>query len=81
MVRLKIKNLPKDHKISKAEMKKVIGGVESYVFLFLEGVLLESYLDSQDDLAAYAFKVDFFNQQKESTRDYINSIRNWLNQD
>jgi len=38
MAKIKIKDLPKDMKISREEMKKVMGGMDAFTYGYSEGI-------------------------------------------
>lgn len=74
MARIKIGDLPKDIKISRKEMRKVVGGLGDINDLTLD-VLRDAYNESQSALSHYAAMVDYFNSEKEQVRSYLKLIR------
>jgi len=58
MARIKIKDLPADHKVSRAEMKQVFGGT-SRIFNFTSGI------------GALSFTTDEFGQAKPNDTDPV----------
>ena len=74
MARIQIKDLPKDLKVGKKEMRQIVGGAYDINSL-VQAVLGEAYHATNSTLDSHAGKVAYFNSKKESIRDQTQSIR------